>query len=391
MAVKVLSHDPAVVPGFQWPVPRAAYVHIPFCRHRCGYCHFSVVAGRLDLADPFLDALQIELERFERPQPVTTIFIGGGTPTRLDRTQLDRLFDMLARWCPLAEGGELTVEANPEDIDPGLMGLLRARGVNRVSLGVQSFMARKLRVLERGHDYRAARKAIEVAAGFIPNVSIDLIFATPEETLSDWADDLRIALSLPIDHLSTYSLTYEKGTRFWNRLRHGELSLLPEETELRMYEEARRLTREAGFGHYEISNFARPGRRCLHNMAYWLGRTWHAVGPGAARFVDGRREVNHRSPTTYISRMREGRSPVAESDSISPEQWACERAAFGIRMIDGVDLEVIRDETGISVAELRGPQIAKCVEHGWITMQGSHYRLTESGLLMADGVASGFL
>lgn len=126
-------------------------------------------------------------------------------------------------------------------------------------------------------------------------------------------------------------------------------------------------------------------------MAYWLGRTWHAVGPGAARFVDGRREVNHRSPTTYISRMREGRSPIAECDSISPEQWACERAAFGIRMIDGVDLEVIRDETGISVAELRGPQIAKCVEHGWITMQGSHYRLTESGLLMADGVASGFL
>lgn len=376
---------------FSWPIPQSAYIHVPFCRHRCGYCHFSVLPGRLDLADPYLDALETELARLGSPTPVRTLFIGGGTPTRLPPPQLDRLFDLLDQWLPLADGGELSVEANPEDISLGLLRQLAGRGVNRISLGVQSFAAPKLRMLQRGHDRRVASAAIEAAAQEIGNVSIDLIFAAPGETPEAWRADLATAVALPISHLSTYSLTYEKGTEFWGRRFKGELAAIDEEDEVRMYRDARRIAEAAGLGHYEISNFARAGARCAHNLAYWQGLGWLAMGPGAARFVAGRREVNHRSPTTYIRRMQQGQSPVAESEPITPTQWACERAAFGIRMLDGIDLEGIRRETGVCVPTLRTPEIQRCLQHGWLTVTGTHYRLTEAGLLMADGVAAAFL
>jgi oxygen-independent coproporphyrinogen-3 oxidase len=376
---------------FAWPIPQSAYIHVPFCRHRCGYCHFSVLPGRLDLAEPYLDALATELARLGSPTSVRTLFIGGGTPTRLPPPQLDRLFDLLDQWLPLADGGELSVEANPEDISFALLRQLADRGVNRISLGVQSFAAPKLRMLQRGHDHRVASAAIEAAAQEIGNVSIDLIFAAPGETPEAWRADLATAVALPISHLSTYSLTYEKGTEFWGRRFKGELAAIDEEDEVRMYRDARRIAEAAGLGHYEISNFARAGARCAHNLAYWQGLGWLAMGPGAARFVAGCREVNHRSPTTYIRRLQQGQSPVAESEPITPTQWACERAAFGIRMLDGIDLEGIRRETGVCVATLRGPEIQRCLQHGWLTVTGTHYRLTEAGLLMADGVAAAFL
>jgi len=376
---------------FVWPTPRNAYVHVPFCRHRCGYCHFSVLPGRLDLAEPYLDALEAELRILGSPRPVETLFIGGGTPTRLPPQQLGRLFDLLETALPLATGGELSVEANPEDITPDLVRLLADRGVNRISLGVQSFSAPKLRLLQRSHDRRSACEAVAMAAAKIGNVSIDLIFAVPGETPEAWQSDLATAIELPITHLSTYSLTYEKGTEFWSRRSRGEWVTIAEDDDVSMYRDARQLCERAGLTQYEISNFARPGFRCRHNLAYWQGRGWYALGPGAAKFVDGYREVNHRSPTTYLRRLQEGRSPVAESERITPTQWACERAAFGVRMLDGIDLEEIRRDTGVCVATLRGRAIRECVERGWLTVAGSHYRLTDDGLLMADGVASAFL
>lgn len=374
-----------------WPVPQSAYVHIPFCRHRCGYCNFSVLPGRLDLADTFLDALQVELERSGQSRVIDTLFIGGGTPTRLPLAQLERLFDLLDHWLPIRDGGEFSVEANPEDIDEELLRCLKGRGVNRISLGVQSFAADKLTILQRGHDRWSASRAIELSATAIGNVSIDLIFAAPGETPDQWRQDIATALSLPITHLSTYSLTYEKGTQFWNRLRKGNLVSVNEDDELRMYNDIREMATEAGFEHYEISNFAKPSFRCRHNLAYWQGRGWYAMGPGAARFVDGHREVNHRSPTTYIRKLLEGQSPVAESEPIDRQQWACERAAFGIRMIDGVDLGVIAAETGIDVATIRSDQIRYCLDAGWIDIRQTRHRLTAAGILMADTVAAELL
>jgi oxygen-independent coproporphyrinogen-3 oxidase len=164
-----------------------------------------------------------------------------------------------------------------------------------------------------------------------------------------------------------------------------------EDDELQMYQDVRQMISSAGWEHYEISNFAKPSYRCRHNMAYWQGRGWYAMGPGAARFVDGRREVNHRSPTTYIHKILDGQSPIAESESIDRQQWACERAAFGIRMIDGVDFGIIAAETGVDVAELRRSEIARCVESGWLNASGPHYQLTAAGILMADAVAAALL
>ncbi len=374
-----------------WPTPRSAYVHVPFCRHRCGYCNFSVVAGRDDLAVPFLDALQAELAQLGSPRPIDTLFIGGGTPTHLPPAELDRLFDLLDHWLPVEPGGEVTAEANPEDITPAMIEQLHRRGVKRLSLGVQSFSTPKLQHLQRGHDGRIAHQAIELAAAGIGNVSIDLIFAAPDETPAAWRDDLRAAVSSPISHLSTYALTYEKGTQFWSRRLRGDLTSSTEDDELQMYQDAREIAAAAGLEQYEISNFARPGYRCRHNLAYWQGRGWYAFGPGAARFVDGRREVNHRSPTTYIRRMLAGQSPTAESESITPVQWACERAAFGVRMIDGIDFQIIQHESGVDVAELRREGIARCLAQGWLSVNGSHHQLTAAGILMADSVAAELL
>lgn len=387
-----LARDLAAAAAFAWPRPRSAYVHVPFCRHRCGYCNFSILPGRLDVADQYLQAIQAELDQLDQPAPIDTLFIGGGTPTRLPLDQLSQLFRMVAERLPLAAGGECTVEANPEDIDRRLLDGLRDHGVNRISLGVQSFADTKLQQLERGHNRDSATNAIQLAAEVIGNVSIDLIFSAPGETPAAWRDDLQHALTLPIQHLSCYALTYEKGTPFWSRRLKGQLTPTGEESELEMYQDTLRLTAQAGWEHYEISNFARPGFRCAHNQAYWRGAGWYAFGPAAARFVQGRREVNHRSPTTYIRRLRGGQSVIAESEPLTLQQFACERAAFGIRMLDGVDLHAIALDTGVDVQQLRREEIAACQQAGWLeSPAGGHWRLTPAGLLMADSVAAAFL
>lgn len=374
-----------------WPTPRAAYVHVPFCRHRCGYCNFSVLAGRDDYADAYLEALENELAQLRQPRRVDTIFIGGGTPTHLPAEWLKRLLELVCHWFPLATAGEFSVEANPGDVNREKLNVLKESGVNRVSLGVQSFQADKLRQLERDHDRCVAESAIEFAAEVIGNVSIDLIFASPGETTANWDEDLRTALRLPINHLSTYGLTFEKGTRFWNRLNQGELSVAGEETELAMYKHAIVSCHKAGWRHYEVSNFARPGYECRHNKAYWEGRGWYAAGPGAASFVGGFRNVNHRSPTTYIRKLLEGKSAVAEAEPIDRQTWARERLVFGLRMLDGVDLQVIADETEYRIGEACEAALLRLQQAGMLELRGSLVRLTENGLYVSDSVLSELL
>ncbi len=350
-----------------------------------------MLAGRDDLTDAFVDAITNELEALNTPRPIDTLFIGGGTPTHLTGDQLEKLFDAIDRWLPRADGAETSVEANPEDLSAEMVSRLADRGVTRVSMGVQSFDDRKLKALERTHSRETITKAVGLCAQRIANISLDLIFGAPGESAADWRQDLRIATSLPIQHLSTYALTYEKGTSFWTKRFHGDLTGVGEETELEMYQDALWIVPHSGMKHYEISSFAFDGFRCRHNLAYWEGRGWFAFGPGAAKFVDGRREVNHRSTTNYIRRVQNGQSPVAESEAITLEQYACERAAFGIRMIDGIDLGVVHEETGVDVELLRGDSIQPIIAAGWVQKCARHYRLTEKGIFMADSVASAFL
>ena len=371
---------------FRWPTPRAAYIHVPFCRHRCGYCNFSVVTGRDDLVDRYVDAVQCELSALAAPS-IETLFIGGGTPTYFRPQQLARFLRIVASHFRLADEYEWSIEANPEDIDDERLDVICRAGVNRVSLGVQSFGNEKLQSLERGHTGQQATEVVTKVAAAIKNVSVDLIFGAPGETLARWDSDLSTAMSLPIQHVSTYALTFEKGTQFWNRKRRGELTPASEPDEVAMYNLARERTYANGFDHYEISNFAKPGASCRHNIKYWEGRGWYAAGPGATRFVDGVRAGNHRSTTTYLKRVEAGHSPVAESESITPQQYARERAAFGVRMISGIDLDSLSAETGVDLNQRYAPTIADLSSRGLVELSGKRLRLTPEGVMFADLVA----
>ena len=372
-----------------WPVPQAAYVHVPFCRHRCGYCNFSVLAGRdRDYAESYLQALEVELRQLQHPRGVQTLFIGGGTPTHLPHDWLAKLLDLVTHWFPLLPAGEFSVEANPRDIDRQRLQVLAAAGVNRLSLGVQSFDRNVLDVLERDHDRRSAEDAISSAAAVLGNVSVDLIFASPGQRLAQWQHDLDTAVGLPISHISTYGLTFEKGTRFWARRDKGEMRAASEGLELQMYKLAMDRLAAAGFEHYEISNFAKPGFACQHNQAYWQGAGWYAAGPGAARFVDGRREVNHRSPTTYIQRLLTGQDVTTESERLDRPQWAREQLVFGLRMLAGIDLKTIQTQTGIDLEMDRGEAIAQLVRDGWLERTGTRIKLSPQGLLLSDSISA---
>ncbi|MEW4565260.1 radical SAM family heme chaperone HemW [Bremerella sp. JC770] len=367
-------------------VPRSAYLHVPFCTHRCGYCNFTVIAGRDDLTGAYLDAIEKELAQLGRPHEVDTLFLGGGTPTHLSPPELERLLALATRWFPLAADAELSVEANPIDITPEKVAVLQAAGVNRVSLGVQSFRGDKLKLLERDHDRALVEKAAELLLPHIPNLSVDLIFAAPGETLAEWESDLQSAIQLGTSHVSTYGLTFEKGTTFWNRLLHDQLHEVDEELQREMYLAAIDQLTAAGFQHYEVSNFARPGHESRHNMQYWLGKRYFAAGPGAARHVGMIRETNHRSTTAYIRRMQQGTSPVAEHEVLTSQMKAREQLVFGLRMITGIHIPTFQKETGIDPWALCGTQIDHFLELELLNLSYERLQLTREGLLLSDTI-----
>jgi putative oxygen-independent coproporphyrinogen III oxidase len=372
-------------------MPRAAYVHVPFCRHRCGYCNFTLVAGRDDLFDDYLRAIELELQTLATPREVDTLFFGGGTPTHLPPDTLRALIGTVRRWFPLARGYEFSVEANPADLDESMLATLADAGVNRVSLGGQSFDAAKLKILERDHTSDDLRRALALAQTRIASVSLDLIFGVPGETLEVWRADLAAALALEPSHVSTYGLTFERGTAFWGRLLEGELGRLDEELERSMYATAIDTLGAAGFEHYEVSNFAQAGHRCRHNEAYWTGHGYFAVGPGAARYVHGRREMNHRSTTTWLKRVLAGQSPVAESETLAPADRAREALVFGLRRLEGIDRADFVAQTGCELQSLVGEPLARMVALGLLEDDGRRVRLSRKGLYVSDAIWPHFL
>ena len=371
--------------------PRSAYIHVPFCAHRCGYCNFTLVAGRDDLIEPYLTAIGRELSWLEWPREVDTLFFGGGTPTQLRGGQLERLLTTVLAWHPLAAGHEFSVEANPADIDAATVRALADHGVTRISLGAQSFNAGKLRRLERDHQPADIARAVELIRAAGLHVALDLIFAAPDETLVDWQADLAAALSLQPDHVSTYGLTFERGTSFWSRLTHNQVARAPEELERSMYAAAIDTLTAAGFEHYEVSNFARPGHRCRHNEAYWSGDEYFAAGPGASRHVAGVRETNHRSTTTYLKRVLAGESPVAEREQLPPEDRARELLVFALRRLGGVERDWFKARTGFDIDQLARPALSDFMHLGLLSDDGHSVRLTRAGLFVSDALWPKFL
>lgn len=370
---------------------RAAYVHVPFCAHRCGYCDFTLVARRDDLIPAYLEVLEIELRSLGQRRPVDTLFLGGGTPTHLDAPQLARLMELLGEWFELAVDVEFSVEANPLGLGREKINVLADAGVNRISLGVQSFDRNVLQTLERDHRRADIDAAVDNVRTRIDNVALDLIFGVPGQSLSLWEQTLQTAIEYQPTHLSTYGLTFEKGTAFWTRLSRGEMTAADVELEREMYARAMDCLPEAGYSQYEISNFAQPGFECRHNRNYWDGGSYWAFGPGAARHFHGHRETNHRSVFTWMKRLRAGQSAAADVEDLTVEQRARELAVLQLRQLSGIDERQFAVRTGHSVDELIGDRLAELIGNGWIEREADHVRLTREGRFVADSVIMEFL
>ncbi len=369
------------------PRPRAAYVHIPFCAHKCGYCDFASVAGADALADRYLDALEREMARMGEPAEVDTIFVGGGTPTRLEPSQIQRLLAMIAHWYHLAPDGEWTVEANPGTLDAEKADALADGGVNRISLGAQSFRVELLRALERNHVPEEVGRALELVRPRFPSWSIDLIFGVPGSTLEDWTADLETALSLEPSHLSCYGLVYEKGTPLWKQWQSGQIREVDEETERAMFAHTIDRLAAAGLDQYEISNFARPGHESRHNLVYWANEAYFGVGLGAARFVDGVRALNTRDLLAYLRRMESGEDPTGPVEVLEPEARARETAVLMLRRTrKGLDRVDFARRTGFDIDLLAGPALARHTASGLLEDDGQRVRFTREGLFLADTV-----
>jgi oxygen-independent coproporphyrinogen-3 oxidase len=394
------------------PPVRSLYIHTPFCVHKCHYCDFYSLVDIQDRQEPFLHRLIDEL-RFlapHAPGPLETIFVGGGTPSLLRPRLWERLlaalhdlFD-LSLFQPGAPGapplpptqppsrGEFTVECNPESASPPILSILAAGGVNRISLGAQSFLPRHLKTLERWHDPANVARAIDAArAAGIPRLSIDLIFAIPGQSVDDWRADLEQALALGTTHLSCYNLTYEPGTAMTARLRAGEFRPVEEDIEVEMFTLAGALLASRGLERYEVSNFARAGHQCRHNLAYWRQHQWLAAGPSASGHVGGCRWKNVPRLGDYLASA--GPSPVTDFEPPDPRRALRERLMTGLRLAEGVDTGRFIDDLDAIAPGSTAPFVAavrRAADRGLLVDAEAEerWRLTDAGLLLADGIAA---
>lgn len=368
-----------------WLEPRTAYIHVPFCAHHCGYCDFAVSAGQDHLIELYLDAIEIELTALGSPRAVESLFIGGGTPTHLSPSQLARLLSAIRKWLTF-EAGEFSIESTPDSLDVDRVAVLADHGVNRVSIGVQSFQSHLLKALDRQHGVEQIPRAVDAVRNRITALSFDLIFAAPGQTHAEWDADLHAALAYEPDHLSTYGLTYEKGTPLWKERDRGRVVAAPEEAELEMYLHAIDRLEEAGFEHYEISNFAKPGKRSIHNQRYWANEAYYGFGVGAARYVEGRRELNVRDTKLYIRKVLAGESAIIQSEELPSRERAFETIATQLRRIDGIDRLRFQEQTGYALDDLIGARLPNLVTEELLNDSGMSLSLTRQGKCLADGL-----
>ena len=378
--------------------PRSLYIHVPFCALRCGYGDFTLVAGKDHLADKYLDALTLEIDRELRTESTTqskpeldTVFFGGGTPTQLSAEQLERLCSIVHDRFQLTQSTEFSVEANPARMTDDKIAVLADAGVNRTSLGVQSFDDATLTMLERDHRRADVFGCVERVRSRIANISLDLIFAVPGQSLPLWESTLQSAVDLSPTHLSTYGLTFEKGTAFWTRREKGELPQATEDLERRMYEVAMEKLAAHDFHQYEISSFARPGFRCRHNQVYWTGQSYFGFGPGAAGLMNNERRQNHRSVTTWLKKVLAGESAIGDVEKLDPESFARELLVLGLRTNDGVDRAWFQETSNFDLDQLGGASIRRLVTQGLLEEKGATIRLTHQGRFLADTVAGELL
>jgi putative oxygen-independent coproporphyrinogen III oxidase len=360
--------------------PRHVYIHVPFCARRCSYCDFSIAVRARPPVDEYLAALQAELSlRYPRGEPwdVDTIYFGGGTPSALG-PDVARLMDLVRGFVEPAPDAEITLEANPEHVSGATAATWRTAGVNRLSLGAQSFDAHTLRWMHRTHGVDDIPRAIDAARGAgIENVSLDLIFALPENVGRDWSDDLNRALALRPAHLSLYGLTVEPSTPLARWIDRGKSKAPDDGVYAEEFLAAHTVATALGYEHYEVSNFALPGARSRHNSSYWQLVPYAGLGPSAHEFDGTTRRWNASPYVQWRSALRAGADPVDGSETLTPEQRQTERVYLGLRTTDGLDIEP-GDE----------PVIDSWVSENWVERRAGRVVMTASGWLRLDALAA---
>ncbi|HFV3542240.1 TPA: radical SAM family heme chaperone HemW [Streptococcus pneumoniae] len=370
--------------------PTSAYVHIPFCTQICYYCDFSKVFIKNQPVDSYLEHLLEEFRSYDI-EKLSTLYIGGGTPTALSAPQLEVLLNGLTKNLDLSVLEELTIEANPGDLDADKIAVLKNSAVNRVSLGVQTFDDKMLKKIGRSHLEKDIYENIDrlKLAGF-DNISIDLIYALPGQTMEQVKENVAKAIGLDIPHMSLYSLILENHTVFMNRMRRGKLPLPKEELEAEMFEYIIAELERAGFKHYEISNFSKPGFESRHNLMYWDNAEYYGIGAGASGYVNGVRYKNHGPIRHYLSAVEEGNACITE-DHLSQKEQMEEEMFLGLRKKSGVSMARFEEKFGQSFAGLYGEIVRDLVQQGLMQIEGDHVRMTKRGLFLGDTVAERFI
>ena len=368
------------------------YIHIPYCVKRCGYCDFNTYTpqelGTENFAlitTPYIEAVMREIELAKSSVgavSVPTIFFGGGTPSLMPSSEIAKVIRKIGEEFDLQEGAEITLEANPDTLSASYIDELVAAGINRISLGMQSAVPHVLASLDRTHNPHNVNKACElIKSAGIEHLSVDLIYGVPGESVSDWQTSYETALSLPIDHISAYALIVETGTKLAARLKRGELQMPPDDETAEKYLIFDEAAESRGFRCYELSNWARPGGECRHNISYWNGSQWWGVGPGAHSYFAGRRWWNVKHPVTYQTALVNGNSPELNSEILSEENKRDEFVMLQIRMSEGIPLSALTTEEVAKAAKYR--DTGHIEGAGW---EEGHLVLSRTGRLIADRI-----
>lgn len=384
------------------------YIHIPFCRHRCAYCDFNTYTGLGDLQHAYAEALAGEIAQVGQagrqeagaPLHARTVFFGGGTPSLMTPADLGLILQSVREQFDLASTAEITMEANPGTVDGPYLEAVRALGVNRLSFGMQSAVEAELALLERSHDYATVQEAIALsrAAGF-DNVSLDLIYGLPGQTLDSWRESLDAALALAPDHLSLYCLTIEPGTPMQRWLLEGRIAAPDPDLASEQYDLACARLAAEGWEHYEISNWARPGRACRHNLTYWRNEPYLGLGAGAHGYAGGTRYENVKQPRTYLRRLGESNGApyplsgaVAAAHRVSDEEAMSDTMITQIRLlVEGLDVAAFARRFGLGVREVYGETIEQLEGWGLLQEREGRLLLTERGWFLSNQVFYRFL
>lgn len=375
--------------------PKAAYIHIPFCSHICYYCDFNKVFIEGQPVDEYIELLIREMELTKHKydiQPLETLYVGGGTPSSLNPKQMERLLDGIHQHLSLQKDAEFTMELNPDDGTPELLSAMKEGGVNRLSMGVQTFNNDLLKAIGRKHTKETAIRTIENArkVGF-ENMSIDLIFRLPKQTIADFEENLKMAMALDLPHYSIYSLILEQKTVFYNLMRQGKLPLPTQDEEADMFELAISEMESFGRKHYEISNYALPGFESRHNLHYWNADEYYAFGAGAHGYVNGVRYQNNGPIQHYLTPLRKGELPIFSKNLLTKKQCIEEFMFLGLRKFSGVSKREFKERFGNSMDEIYKDTLMQLIEEGLIKTTDNGYVLTHKGKFLGNNVFQSFL